>query len=114
MGVDLFDSSVAGLGGCPFAALKGAAGNVCTGDVVFRNELGIETGVNLDKLIEVARLAEDIVGHPLPGSIMHAGSLTQYRAPLRLNDRQASFDREVLLARCENRGTNPCAVDACY
>ncbi len=83
MGVDLFDSSVAGLGGCPFAALKGAAGNVCTEDVVFLcNELGIETGVNLDKLIEVARLAEDIVGHPLPGSIMHAGSLTQYRGAI--------------------------------
>ena len=83
MGVDLFDSSVAGLGGCPFAALKGAAGNVCTEDVVFLcNELGIETGVNLDKLIEVARLAEDIVGHPLPGSIMHAGSLTQYRGAM--------------------------------
>ena len=80
MGVDLFDSSVAGLGGCPFAALKGAAGNVCTEDVVFLcNELGIETGVDLDKLIEVARLAEDIVDHPLPGSIMHAGSLTLYR-----------------------------------
>jgi len=82
MGVDLFDSSVAGLGGCPFAALQGAAGNVCTEDIVFLcNEHSIETGVELDKLIEVARLAEDIVGHPLPGSIMHAGSLTQYRAP---------------------------------
>lgn len=80
MGVDLFDSSVAGLGGCPFASLKGAAGNVCTEDLVFLcNELGIETGVDLDKLIEVAQLAEDIVGHPLPGSIMHAGSLTRYR-----------------------------------
>ena len=80
MGVDLFDSSVAGLGGCPFAALKGAAGNVCTEDIVFLcNEHGIETGVNLDALIEVARLAEDIVGHPLPGSIMHAGSLAQYK-----------------------------------
>ncbi len=83
MGIDLFDSSVAGLGGCPFAALKGAAGNVCTEDVVFLcNELGIETGVDLDKLIDVARLAEDIVDHPLPGSIMHAGSLTQYRGAM--------------------------------
>ncbi len=82
MGVDLFDSSVAGLGGCPFAALKGAAGNVCTEDIVFLcNEHGIETGIDLDALIEVARLAEDIVGHPLPGSIMHAGSLTQYKLP---------------------------------
>ena len=82
MGVDLFDSSVAGLGGCPFAALKGAAGNVCTEDIVFLcNENGIETGIDLDALIEVACLAEDIVGHPLPGSIMHAGSLTQYKVP---------------------------------
>ncbi|MBG03527.1 MAG: hydroxymethylglutaryl-CoA lyase [Rhodospirillaceae bacterium] len=82
MGVDLFDSSVAGLGGCPFAALKGAAGNVCTEDIVFLcNEHGIETGIDLDALIEVARLAEDIVGHPLPGSIMHAGSLSQYKVP---------------------------------
>ena len=46
------------------------------------NELGIETGVDLDKLIDVARLAEDIVDHPLPGSIMHAGSLTQYRGAM--------------------------------
>ena len=82
MGVDLFDSSVAGLGGCPFAALKGAAGNVCTEDIVYLcNEHGIETGIDLDALLEVARLAEDIVGHPLPGSIMHAGSLTQYKVP---------------------------------
>ena len=80
MGVDLFDSSVAGLGGCPFAALEGAAGNVCTEDLVFLcEELGIETGIDLDALIEVARLAEDVVGHPLNGSIMKAGSLTQYR-----------------------------------
>jgi hydroxymethylglutaryl-CoA lyase len=80
MGVDLFDSSVAGLGGCPFAALKGAAGNVCTEDLVFLSEeLGIETGIDLESLIEVARLAEEIVGHLLPGSIMHAGSLNPYR-----------------------------------
>ncbi len=81
MGVTDFDSSVAGLGGCPFAALKGAAGNVCTEDLVFLcEEMGIETGVDLDKLVEVAQLAEDIVGHPLPGSIMHAGTLTAARS----------------------------------
>ena len=80
MGVVKFDSSVAGLGGCPFAALKGAAGNVCTEDLVFLcEEMGIDTGVDLDALIECARLAEDIVGHPLPGSVMHGGSLTRFR-----------------------------------
>ena len=76
MGVAIFDSTVAGLGGCPFAAHKGAAGNVCTEDLVFMlDEMGIETGIDLDKLIEVAHLAEDIVGHPLPGSVKMGGSL---------------------------------------
>ena len=55
MGVTRLDSSVAGLGGCPFAGHKGAAGNVCTEDLVFMcNELGIETGIDLDALIECA------------------------------------------------------------
>jgi hydroxymethylglutaryl-CoA lyase len=81
MGVDSFDSAVAGLGGCPFAGHAGAAGNVCTEDLVFMcEEMGIDTGVDLDRLIEVARLAEDIVGHPLPGSVMRGGNLRGYRA----------------------------------
>ena len=82
MGVDLFDSSVAGLGGCPFAGHGDArgAGNICTEDMVFLcHEMGIETGVDLEKLIEAARLAERIIGRPLSGRIMHAGSLATYR-----------------------------------
>jgi hydroxymethylglutaryl-CoA lyase len=83
MGVDTFDSTVAGLGGCPFAAHKGAAGNVCTEDLVFMlHEMGIETGIDLEKLIEAARLAEDIVGHPLPGSVKMGGSLDALRRAL--------------------------------
>jgi hydroxymethylglutaryl-CoA lyase len=81
MGVTRFDSSVAGLGGCPFAGHSGAAGNVCTEDLVFLcNELGVRTGIDLDALIECARLAEDVVGHPLPGSVMKGGALQKYRA----------------------------------
>jgi hydroxymethylglutaryl-CoA lyase len=81
MGVARFDSAVAGLGGCPFAAHKGAAGNVCTEDLVFMcEEMGISTGVDLQALIECALLAERIVGHALPGSVMKGGSLTQLRA----------------------------------
>jgi len=80
MGVDTFDSTVAGLGGCPFAAHKGAAGNVCTEDLAFMlHEMGIETGIDLEKLIDAARLAEDIVGHPLPGSVKMGGSLDALR-----------------------------------
>ena len=80
MGVDSFDASVAGLGGCPFAKLKGAAGNVCTEDLVFLcEEMGIQTGIDLESLIEAAQLAEDIVGHPLNGALMRGGSLKAAR-----------------------------------
>jgi hydroxymethylglutaryl-CoA lyase len=80
MGVSRFDAAVAGLGGCPFAGHQGAAGNICTEDLVFMcNELGIETGIDLDALIECAKLAEDIVGHPLPGSVMKGGTLQKFR-----------------------------------
>ena len=83
MGVSRFDACVAGLGGCPFAGHKGAAGNVCTEDLAFMcAEMGIETGLDLEKLIECANLAEDIVGHPLPGSVMVGGSLARLRSKL--------------------------------
>jgi hydroxymethylglutaryl-CoA lyase len=83
MGVDSYDAAVAGLGGCPFAGHKGAAGNVCTEDLVFMcEEMGIATGVDLEALTEAARLAEEVVGHPLPGSVMRGGSLTRLRANL--------------------------------
>jgi hydroxymethylglutaryl-CoA lyase len=81
MGVDSFDAAVAGLGGCPFAAHKGAAGNVCTEDLVFMlTEMGIETGIDLERLIAAAELAEEVVGHPLPGSVKSGGSLRRLRA----------------------------------
>lgn len=80
MGITHFDGSVAGLGGCPFAGHTGAAGNVCTEDLVFMfHEMGIDTGIDLEALIECARLAEDIVGHPLPGSVMKGRSLKGLR-----------------------------------
>ncbi len=80
MGVASFDASVAGLGGCPFAGHKGAAGNVCTEDLAFMcEEMGIETGIDVERLGAAARLAEEIVGHPLPGSVMRGGTLAKYR-----------------------------------
>jgi hydroxymethylglutaryl-CoA lyase len=83
MGVDTFDAAVAGLGGCPFAGHQGAAGNVCTEDLVFMlEEMGIETGIDLERLIAAARLAEEIVGHPLPGAVMRGGRLSALRARL--------------------------------
>ncbi len=80
MGVTRFDAAVAGLGGCPFAGHAGAAGNVCTEDLVFLcEEMGIKTGIDLDALIACAKLAEDIVGHPLPGAVMKGGTLERFR-----------------------------------
>ena len=80
MGVTKFDTTVGGLGGCPFAGQKGAAGNICTEELVLLcEEMGIATGVDLDALIEVGRMAERIVGHVLPSELIHAGSLDAFR-----------------------------------
>jgi hydroxymethylglutaryl-CoA lyase len=71
-GIDRYESSFAGLGGCPFA--PGATGNICTGDLVFLlHEMGIETGIDLEKLLKVERRAERAVGRTLPGQVMKAG-----------------------------------------
>ena len=84
IGVDCFDTAVAGMGGCPFAAHKGAAGNVTTEDVVFLcQEMGVETGIDLDAMIAAGQLAERVVGHPLPGKLKSGGNLETYRARAR-------------------------------
>lgn len=80
LGVTKFDSTVGGLGGCPFAGQKGAAGNICTEELALLcEEMGIGTGIDLDALIEVGRLAERIVGHQLPSELIRAGSLAAFR-----------------------------------
>ncbi|AZQ68328.1 hydroxymethylglutaryl-CoA lyase [Silicimonas algicola] len=80
MGLREFDASIAGLGGCPFAGNKGAAGNICTEDFAFMClETGIETSVDLDALVSVARLAERLVGHPSAGKLIRGGTLSEYR-----------------------------------
>ena len=69
-GVTTFDSSVAGLGGCPYA--KGASGNLATEDLVYMlHGLGIHTGISLDRLARVGQSISDVLGRP-NGS--HAGS----------------------------------------
>lgn len=62
-GVSVFDSSIAGLGGCPYA--KGATGNVATEDVVYMlNGMGIETGIDIDSLIDAAEFICSVLGRP--------------------------------------------------
>jgi hydroxymethylglutaryl-CoA lyase len=81
LGVTTFDTAIGGWGGCPFAEHKGAAGNVATEDAAFLcQEIGIETGIALDALIEVARLVERKLGRELPGKVKSGGNLARYRA----------------------------------
>jgi hydroxymethylglutaryl-CoA lyase len=71
MGVGTFDASLGGLGGCPYA--PGASGNLATEDLVnMLHGMGIETGVDLDRLVDAALLAEQLVGRPLPGRALKA------------------------------------------
>ena len=72
LGIREYESSIAGLGGCPFA--PGATGNICTEDLVYLlEESGFATGIDLNALIEVARRVETVIGRPLPGQVMKAG-----------------------------------------
>jgi hydroxymethylglutaryl-CoA lyase len=79
-GVTHFDSSIGGLGGCPFA--PGASGNVCSEDLIHcLHAMGVQTGIELDRLIEVSRRVQAIVGRALPGQLVKAG-LSSRRYPL--------------------------------
>jgi hydroxymethylglutaryl-CoA lyase len=78
-GVLTYDASLAGIGGCPFA--PEAAGNISTEDTVHMlHEMGLETGVDLERLIEAARLAQQLLGRELPGQVMKAGPRWQVHA----------------------------------
>jgi hydroxymethylglutaryl-CoA lyase len=71
MGVTTFDSAVGGLGGCPYA--PGAAGNLASEDLIYTlHEMGIETGIDLLKLVEAAVLAQTLVGRELPSKYFKA------------------------------------------
>ena len=72
LGIREYESSIAGLGGCPFA--PGATGNICTEDLVYLlEESGFDTGIDLDALIAVAQRVEEVIGRALPGQVMKAG-----------------------------------------
>jgi len=76
LGVDDFDASVGGLGGCPYA--PGASGNIATEELVYMVEdMGVATGVDLAAMIEAAAAAERIVGRELPSQVLRAGPRTR-------------------------------------
>jgi hydroxymethylglutaryl-CoA lyase len=76
LGVVDFDASVGGLGGCPYA--PGASGNVATEELVHMVEdMGVDTGIDLEAMIAVAATAERIVGRTLPSQVLRAGPRTR-------------------------------------
>jgi hydroxymethylglutaryl-CoA lyase len=76
MGITRFDASVGGLGGCPYA--PGASGNVASEELVHVFEdMGVNTGIDLDALISAAGTAQKIIGRPLPSKVLQAGPRTR-------------------------------------
>ncbi len=79
MGITTVDAALGGLGGCPYA--PGASGNVATEDVVYMLEgMGVRTGVDLDRLVDCARLASTVVGHEVPSKYYRAAIGARSRA----------------------------------
>jgi hydroxymethylglutaryl-CoA lyase len=73
-GVDRFETAIGGLGGCPFAGLRGAAGNVATEEVALLcRRLGVATGLDLSALLDAAAIAQEVVGHKLASRLAGAG-----------------------------------------
>ena len=80
LGVDDFDASIGGLGGCPYA--PGATGNIASEELVHMVEdMGIETGIDLDAMIAAAAEAEKLVGRTLPSQVLRAGPRSRTYLP---------------------------------
>lgn len=79
-GVVQLDASVGGMGGCPFA--PGASGNIATEELVYLlDDAGVSTGVDPDAVLTAARLAQDLVGHPLESNLLRAGGRSRAARP---------------------------------
>ena len=78
-GIDSFEASFGELGGCPVP--PGSTGNIATEDLVsMLGEMGIETGVDLPKLLDAARAAQEVLGRPLGSHVLRAGPVDWHRA----------------------------------
>jgi hydroxymethylglutaryl-CoA lyase len=74
-GIDRFDGSLGGLGGCPYA--PGASGNISSEDAIHMlDAMGYDTGIDLSRLLPIARELPDIVGHVVPGQVAKSGRIT--------------------------------------
>jgi hydroxymethylglutaryl-CoA lyase len=74
-GIDRFDGSLGGLGGCPYA--PGASGNICSEDAIHMlDAMGYDTGIDLQRLLPIARQLSSIVGREVPGQVAKSGRIT--------------------------------------
>lgn len=104
-GVDRFDASLGGLGGCPYA--PGATGNICTEDLThLLGLMGYDTNVNLDALLACARQLPAMVGHEVPGQTMKAGTVTD------LHSKPEWFEEVAERARQKQAQQNSLATSA--
>jgi hydroxymethylglutaryl-CoA lyase len=88
-GITTVDSSIGGLGGCPYA--PGASGNLATEDLVaMLHAMGIETGIDLDALVDCSRMAASLVGHDLPSKYLkaHLGKRARARRQSEMKSKQ--------------------------
>ena len=79
-GIERFDGSLGGLGGCPYA--PGASGNIASEDAIHMlDAMGYDTGIDLEKLLAVARALPHLLGHDVPGQVAKAGRIMDLHAP---------------------------------
>ncbi len=90
-GIERFDGSLGGLGGCPYA--PGASGNICSEDAIHMlDAMGYDTGIDLKRLLQSARQLPEIVGHTVPGQVAKSGLITDlHPAPAYVNELQKDF-----------------------
>ena len=84
-GITIFDASIGGMGGCPYA--PGAAGNLATEDLVYMlNGMGVQTGIDLEKLIDAGELAQELVQHKLAGRYLQACLASRAKSSIKSNE----------------------------
>ncbi|MDB6142194.1 MAG: hydroxymethylglutaryl-CoA lyase [Pseudomonas sp.] len=95
-GIDRFDASLGGLGGCPYA--PGASGNVCTEDLVHMLQLmGYDTGIDLCRVLSASARLPGLIGHEVPSQILKAGRrLDLHPIPARVTDMQQQVPSALL------------------
>jgi hydroxymethylglutaryl-CoA lyase len=105
-GITRFDGSLGGLGGCPYA--PGASGNISSEDAIHMlDAMGFDTGIDLPRLLAVARRMPEIVGHEVPGQVAQAGRITDlHLAPAGVAElKELSADRPPSGAKAPSGGS---------